>query len=335
MQRLDWIRGMPKVELHVHLEGAVPHDALWELVCKYGGDPSVAERSGLARRFSFGSFAEFIEAWNWKNGFLREYEDFTLVSEAVARSFAAQKIVYAEVFFSPGDFRHHGLQCQKLAEAIRSGLARVPETRINLVADLVRDYGPDQAMRTLNEVSEVRHLGVLGIGIGGTEHRFPPELFAGVFEQARRLGLRTSAHAGETSGPESIWGAIRTLRVDRIGHATRAADDEALVDYLAEKRIPVEVCPTSNVATGVLARLESHPVERFIRRGVVATINTDDPAMFGNSLAGEFDLLARTFGFSDDDIRALLVNAAKSAWLPDPDRGKLIDTVTGEPGRHS
>ncbi len=321
--RLNWLQKVPKVELHLHLEGAIPHDAFWQLLCKYGGDPSVQGPDDLPRKFRFTNFGHFIQNWNWKNGFLREYEDFSFLAEAIAASLAAQHVVYAEVFFSPGDFAVHGLQTQMLAEAVRAGLARVDAVEVNLVADLVRDYGPDRAMRTLHEIEEVKQLGIAGIGIGGTEHDFPPELFEPVFAQARRFGFRTSAHAGETAGPASIWNAVRRLRVDRIGHATRAIEDDSLLDYLVEHKLPVEACPVSNVRTGVIRSIADHPIRAYIQRGVVVTVNTDDPAMFGNSLAGELDLLAATFDFSMTDLRNLTLNAAQAAWIPEETKSDL------------
>src|SRR5262245_37149517 len=140
---LDWFERIPKVELHVHLEGAIPHDALWELMQKYGGDVSVPTAEGLADRFQFRNFAHFIEMWIWKNQFLREYDDFTFIAEAIARDFARQHIRYVEAFFSPARFAHHGLTVQRLTEALRTGLARVPDVEVALVPDLVRDLGPE------------------------------------------------------------------------------------------------------------------------------------------------------------------------------------------------
>jgi adenosine deaminase len=168
------------------------------------------------------------------------------------------------------------------------------------------------------------------VGIGGTEHRFPPELFESAFAQARRFGFKTSAHAGETSGPESVWGAICFLDVDRIGHATRAIEDDALVEYLAERRIPVEICPVSNVRTGVVPSIEAHPIGQYLQHGILVTVNTDDPALFGNSLAGEFDLLAGTFGLTNADLRALVLNAARSAWISEEAKAMLIRAITDE-----
>ncbi len=328
---MDWLDRIPKVELHVHLEGAIPLPALWRLVRKYGGDPSVPTETALAERFAYRDFPHFIDTWVWKNGFLRELEDFTFVAEAVARDLAAQRVRYAEAFYSPGDFARHGLATQGLTAAIRAGLDRVPEVRVALVADLIRDFGPERGRRTLHEVAEVRSLGVVGIGIGGSEHAFPPEPWAGVYEEARALGFRTSAHAGEAAGAASVWGALRALRVDRIGHATRAVEDPALLDFLAERQVPLELCPLSNVRTGVVRSLAEHPIRRYRERGLWVTVNSDDPKMFHTSLAGEYRALCETFGFGGDDIRALVLAAARATWLPEPERARLVAGIEADP----
>ncbi|MCL5995052.1 MAG: adenosine deaminase [Chloroflexi bacterium] len=318
----SWFERVPKVELHLHLEGAIPYQALWSLVQKYGEDQAVPDLQALVRKFEYRDFPHFLETWGWKNRFLREYEDFTLIAEAVARDLAQQNIRYVEAFYSPSDFARHGLQPQRLTEAIRTGLSKVPEIQVALVADLVRDSGPEKAMTTLVEVDEVRSLGVIGIGIGGSEQQYPPELFVQVFEQARRLGFYTSAHAGEGAGPESVWGAIRHLHVDRIGHGTRAQEDESLLDYLAEKSIPLEMCPISNLRTRVVQSPQEHPVRRYFERGMIVTVNTDDPKMFGNSLADEYRLLEQ-LGFSRDEIRQVISQAIASAWLPAEEKERL------------
>ncbi|MHC4601101.1 MAG: adenosine deaminase family protein, partial [Planctomycetota bacterium] len=207
----SWLERIPKVELHLHLEGAIPLDAMWELVKKYGGDPEVPDRKGLEERFRFRDFHHFIETWVWKIQFTREYDDFAFIAEAVAKALAAQNVRYAEVFFSPGDYFRFGLEPQPLAEAVRTGLSRVEEVEVALIPDLVRDIGPDVGMRIVDQVAEVRDLGLVGIGLGGTEPEFPPKPFAPVYARAREKGFRTTAHAGEAAGPESIWGAIRGL----------------------------------------------------------------------------------------------------------------------------
>jgi adenosine deaminase len=328
---VNWFERVPKVELHLHLEGAIPLDALWELVEKHGGDPSIPDLEALERRFEYRDFPHFIETWIWKNGFLREYQDFTFIAEAVARDLAGQNIRYVEAFFSPTDFARHGLETQKLAEAIRTGLDRVPRVEVALVADLVRDGGPARAAVTLAQVKEVQNLGVVGIGIGGSEQAFPPEPFAEVYEEARRLGFHTSAHAGEAAGAESVWGAIRSLGVDRIGHGTRAEEDGALLDYLAEHKIPLEMCPISNLCTGVVPCFEAHPVRRYFERGIVVAINTDDPKMFGNSLAEEYQRLEDRLGFSRDEVRTLILQGIRASWLPEGRKAQLGEEFCQDP----
>ena len=314
-QSTSWHQQVPKVELHLHLEGAIPIKALWELIQKYGGDSEVPNYSALKNRFEYRDFAHFIEIWTWKNGYLREYEDFTLISEAVAQDLASQNIRYVEAFFSPIDFAHHGLETQKLAEAIRKGLDRVNQIEINLIPDLVRTTSLEIASRTLAEVNEVRDKGIIGVGIGGPEQGYPPDPFMDVYAQARKFGFHTSAHAGESAGAESIWGVIHKLKVDRIGHGTRAYEDPALLDYLAENQIPLEMCPLSNVRTAVVDSIEVHPIRDYYERGIFVTVNTDDPKMFGNSLAEEYYLLESKLGFKRNDIRTLILNAIHSSWL--------------------
>ena len=319
----SWLARIPKVELHLHLEGAIPFDAMWELIQKYGGDPSVPSPGALAERFQFRDFAHFIQVWIWKNQFLREYEDFTYISKAFARQLERQNIRYAEVFFSPVTFEDDGLEIPRLFEAIRAGLSSVPEVEVALIPDLVRDYGPKRALKTLREINEVRDQGIIGVGLGGSEHKFPPDRFKKAYKEARKLEFRTTAHAGEAAGSKGIWGAIRKLGVDRIGHGTRAGEDESLVDYLVEKQIPLEMCPLSNVSTRVVDAIESHPIRRYFDRGVLVTVNTDDPMMFRNSLAAEYQALTEAHKFTRDDIHTLVLNGIQASWLS-PERKRTL-----------
>lgn len=313
---LSWIRELPKVELHMHLEGAIPLDALWALLCKYGGDPTVPDRDALIERMRYRDFTHFLRTWSWKNRFIREYEDLELVAEAVARQLAGERIVYVEAFYSPPDFvRLQQLNVGKQTEAIRRGLSRVPEIEVRLIADLVRDYGPDEGMSTLHQLAELREYGVIGIGIGGSEDHFPPEAFREVYAEARKLGLHTTAHAGEAAGAQSIWGAIRALEVERIGHGTRAFEDPALIEHLAETKLPLEMCPWSNVCTGVVPSLAEHPIRRYFDQGLMVTINTDDPGMFGRTLSEEYAAVAEAFAFERRELLQILRNAIDASWL--------------------
>ena len=328
---MTWNNEIPKVELHVHLEGAIPHPALFELIQKYGGDPSVPDVTALARRFEYKDFSQFIKVWSWKNQFLREYDDFSYIAELTARDMAKQGIRYAEVFFSPSLFVRRGLAVQDLTRAVRTGLSRVNEIEIALIADLVRDYGPESERVTLARLSEVRDLGVIGIGIGGSEQEFPPGPFKRLFEEARRMGFHTNAHAGEAEGARSIWDAVRQLGVERIGHGTRAWEDPELVRYLADRGIPLEMCPVSNVRTGVVNGLDEHPIREYFDAGVVVTVNTDDPKMFQTSLADEYRLLEQDCGFTKSEICRLVLFAVESSWLLDERKASLIAKFRKDP----
>jgi len=331
MSTRSLIRALPKVELHVHLEGAIPLPALWELLGKYGRPPDLADLDDLQQRFTYKDFPHFIETWIWKNGFLREYDDFTFIASEVAADLAGQNVVYAEAFYSPGDFEYHGLQPQRLTEAVRRGLsAHADRITVNLVADLIRDFGPEKGLRWLREIDGVKHLGVLGIGIGGSEQSFPPEPYEAVYREARERGFRTSAHAGEAAGPESVWGAVRTLAVDRIGHGTRAVEDPALVALLVERRIPLEMCPISNVRTGVVAALPAHPIRALFDAGVLVTVNTDDPKMFNTTLQDEYEALATDQQFTWPELRALNDNAVAAAWCGDDDKRQLAARIRAD-----
>jgi adenosine deaminase len=330
--RSDWLERLPKVELHLHLEGAIPHAALWQLICKYGGDPTVPDAAALPGRFVYRDFPDFIDRWIWKQGFLREAADYELIGASVAADLARQHIVYAEVFYTPADAAPAGVSTQEVSLALRRGLASVPDVDVALIADLCRDYGPIVGARTLEELAEVAaEAGVIGIGLGGSEQSFPPEPFAPVYERARALGLRTTAHAGEVAGPESIWGAILALGVDRIDHGLRAIEDPSLVAYLADRRLPVTACPGSNVATGAIASLEAHPIRRFMEAGVVVSVSTDDPAMFGLSLAGELAALQSRLGLTVAEVRTLQLNAVDSCWLEAERQAELRARLLGDP----
>ncbi|MBD2085940.1 adenosine deaminase [Trichocoleus sp. ST-U3] len=328
----DTLHQLPKVELHLHLEGAIPLTALWQLIEKYNAVSSVGSFSQMEQKFQYKDFQHFIDTWVWKNNFLREYEDFTLIASKVAEDLASQNIIYVEAFYSPGDFIRHGLEPQKLTEAIRKGLdVHADKITVNLVADLIRDFGPEQGMTWVKQIHEVKNLGVLGIGIGGSEQTFPPEPYEAVYEQARNLGFKTSAHAGEAAGSESMWGAIRSLKVDRIGHGVRAIDDPELVSFLKSEQIPIEMCPISNLRTGVVADISLHPIKKLYEEGLLITVNTDDPKMFNSSLAYEYKMLVEKLGFSLDDIVNLIKNAIKSSWCDDTEKMELLGKIETAP----
>ena len=349
MSRLtrEFLERIPKVELHVHLEGAVPRPALDKLARKYGQPPFTAllDGSGRPKSCSAGerpprpSFADFVEVWLKIGGLLREYEDYAFIARALAGELRRQNILYAEVLFSPARDSTAHLQPDRITEAVANGFASALTRNLNtresaaelappakpgapsagpaavrLIADFVRDNGPAEADRTLDALLAMNNRLIAGIGIGGSEAPFPPEPFAPIFEKARAAGLRTQAHAGESAGPASIWGAIRALRVDRIAHGVRAREDAALTAYLKKTGLPLDMCPTSNIRTGAVETIADHPAADFLRSGLKISLSTDDPMLFGTDLAGEFDSLVGAFALTEDEVRALLLNGIEAAW---------------------
>ena len=314
----------PKVELHLHLEGAIPPEALWSLVQAYG-DPRTPTLGAMTDRFEYRDFAHFIETWQWMLPFIRTPDDWTTVAEAVAASLAEQHIVYAEASISPTDFRQHQLSVAQIATAVRRGLDRVEGTHVNLLVDLVRDTGPRWCARTLEEVVEVAgEAGIVGITIGGSEHDFPPGPYADVYHRAGEAGLGRSAHAGEAGGPENVWSALRDLGVDRVGHGVRSVEDPALVAHLVAEAIPLELCPTSNIRTGVVSSWSEHPVIELIERGARVTINSDDPMYFACSVAGDLRQVADLTAL---DVERHTCYAIDAAFADEATKRGLAETV--------
>jgi len=317
---MEFYKLMPKIELHLHLEGAIPYDALLELIQKYGGHKEIKSAKDIAKKFIFKNFDHFIELWVWKNQFLLEYEDFKFIAKNVALDLKNQNVKYAEIFISPADYRRHGLSSQLIIKAAAEGFKEAHGIKISIIADMVRDKGPDEALRTLHEVEEVREHKVIGIGLGGSEHKYPPELFAKLYEKARGMNFKTTVHSGEVCGAESVEKAINILRPDRIGHCLGAAENADLLSRIAKANIAVELCPISNIKTGALTAEKTYPLHKFIEAGVKFSINTDDPKMFGNSLADEYYLIDKKLGFEKRAITDFVINSISCAWISDKEK---------------
>ena len=195
---------------------------------------------------------------------------------------------------------------------------------INLIIDLSRNLPLETELETVEAIADLKHLGVIGIGLGGPERDFPPGLFEMAFNRARDIGLHVTAHAGEAAGFQSIWEAINQLHVERIGHASHAYEDMRLIEHLAAHNIPVELCPISNIRTKVIDTIADHPIRRFYDAGMALSVNTDDPKLFNTSLAGEYRALIEHFGMSREDIRCIIKLGIESSWLPDNDKRRLI-----------
>jgi adenosine deaminase len=317
----------PKVELHLHLEGAIPLETLWELAQTHGGDPRVPNRAALVDHLQYRDFAHFLDVWWWMTGLVRSYDDFELLGEQVAIDLVRQNIIYAEASFSPTDFERHGLIVQGIAVAIRRGLDKVPGGRVVLNCDLVRDTGPTRAMETLAAALEVaQEADIRGITIGGSEQAYPPELFTAVYRHAAQHGLRLTAHAGEAAGAASIKGALDALGVERIGHGVRVVEDPGLLTRVVADQVPLEVCPTSNIRTGVVAGWDEHPVAALLTAGATVTISSDDPTFFHTSVADDLRQVADRYGA---DPGQLTHRAIDASWMTSDEKAGARATVDG------
>jgi adenosine deaminase len=290
---------LPKVQLHCHLEGTVRAETFRALAAKY--DIPLGERADPAQTYDFATFREFLLLFAKVTEALREPDDFGRIARDYVADAAAQGVRYAEVFVSPSvwSFFHRELDIRATVEAIRAALDEAGGPlgiEVALIADLTRNFGVERAERSAGEAVALRDLGVIGIGLGGDEANYPPEQYERAFAIAREGGLHGVAHAGEAAGPESVRAAVEVLRAERIGHGVRAIEDPAVVALLAERRIPLEICPTSNRLTGAAPAGAIHPLGALDAAGCIVTIDADDPALFGTTLLDEYRYVAETFG---------------------------------------
>lgn len=314
---------MPKVELHLHLEGAIPLETLFNLIQREGKEPSIKNIDDLRKKLAYIDFAHFIEVWIWKNTFIKEEKDFEEIAYQVLRSLSKQNVKYIEAFYSPGDYWRQGLSTQKITEYLIKGKERAYYDfgiQSELIVDLIRGDGPEIGMQRLEEVTPYLGKGLIGIGLGGNEQSFPADPYASVYKEARERGFRLTAHAGEAAGAESIWTVIKKLDVERIGHGVRACEDPKLVSLLKKRQIPLEMCVISNVRTGVCESVEVHPIKQYFQQGLMVTANSDDPTMFNTSISQEYLVLVQKLGFTISDLKHLSMNGIIASFMPDRDK---------------
>lgn len=313
----QFIDRMPKAELHVHLEGSIDLSTVKKL----------AEVCGetVDEMYHYNNFRGFLSTYKKVCQLLRRLEDFELITYEMLTRLAEQNVRYAEVFISPSIHWRGGLPMDKVLENVYNGRDRAfvnfgIETKF--IFDAVRQWGVKDVDYMVDLAIENMGEGVVGIGIGGDEIAAPPELFAQAYERAKRRGLGLTAHAGEVAGATSVWNAIKFLKVDRIGHGIKSEEDTNLLRYLAEKQVPLDLCPTSNLRTGAIQSIEEHPIRKFFDAGLFITLNSDDPAIFSTTLTEEYLLLADRFGFTTSEIKTLVLNSLHASFLP-PERKRL------------
>lgn len=317
---------MPKVELHVHLEGSIRPGTLLQLARRHGVGLPAEDEAGLREWFRFRDFEHFVQIYLTVSRCLRDPEDFYNLALDFLAEQARQSILYTEAHFTIATHVVNGVDPEATAQALEAARQEARKrfgVELRLIPDIVRNVGEEAGDVTLEWALANRHRGVVAMGLSGSEDRFPNEPFREHFARAEREGLHRVAHAGEHAGPDSVRSALEVARAERIGHGVRAIDDPALVEELVRRRIPIEVCPTSNLCLKVYPRMEDHPFDRLREAGVRVSVNSDDPPFFNTTLTEEYTALHQTFGYDASRLAGLSLAGLHHAFLDDAERADL------------
>jgi aminodeoxyfutalosine deaminase len=331
----SFIAGLPKAELHVHHVGSASPAIVSELAMRHPGAVPV-DTEELRRFFEFRDFAHFVEVYLAVVALIRTDADVRYLTYEVARELATtQQVRYAELTCTPytsvlPDDPDHGIPIEAYTEAIED--ARLAAERdfgivLRWIYDIPGESGMPAADATLSFATNHRVDALVGFGLGGPEIGVSRPQFKPHFDAARRVGLRSVPHAGESTGPQTVWDAIRVLGAERIGHGTSAAQDPKLLEHLAKHGIPLEVCPSSNVATRAVASLDEHPIQAFLDAGVTVTVNSDDPSMFGTSLNQEYEIAARLLDLDAAGVAELARAGVRASFAPDDLKAAMLAEI--------
>jgi len=320
----DFIEEMPKVELHVHLEGSVQSGTLLKLAKRYNVALPAENKEGLQKWYSFRDFNHFLKIYMTISSCLRAANDIELIAREFLKGQAAQNIVYSEVTFTPyNQYFNNELGFHEQIDAVNR--ARVwgeseLGVRMGIIMDIPRMVSPREGDLIANWAIERYGEGIIALGLGGPEVGNPPQKFQSAFDRVREAGIPCILHAGETDGPISIWNAIKVADSKRLGHGVRAIEDAKLVDYLRDKQIPLEVCPSSNICLKVFPSLSKHSLPQLLEYGLFVTINSDDPPMFNTTLTNEFLAGQQTWKWTREMVEGFAFNAVNASLLPDDEK---------------
>ncbi|MEF9885701.1 adenosine deaminase [Streptomyces sp. P9-A4] len=333
-----FIAGLPKAELHVHHVGSASPRIVAELAARHPDSKVPTDPEALADYFTFTDFAHFIDVYLSVVDLVRTPEDVRLLTFEVARDMARQNIRYAELTITPYSSTRRGIDERAFMAAIEDA-RKAAEAEFGTVLRWCFDIPGEAGLVSAEETARLattdglRPEGLVSFGLGGPEIGVPRPQFKPYFDLARAAGLHSVPHAGETTGPRTVWDAINDLGAERIGHGTSSVQDPALLAHLAEHRIALEVCPTSNIATRAVATLDEHPIRRMVDAGVLVTVNSDDPPMFGTDLNNEYAVAARLLGLDERGVAALAKNAVEASFLDPAGKAGIvaeIDTYTND-----
>jgi len=327
-----FIAKLPKVELHVHLVGSASVATVLELARRHPDGPVPRTAGELREFYEFRDFPHFIDVYKAVSALVTEPEDIADLVRGVARDLAAQNVRYVELQVAPYPFRQHGMPAAVITEALDAGARDALAdhgVRIGYIFDFPGQTAGEDAVPTLAHALEHPPEALTGFGIGGIEAGRAPyrDVIRDVFAAAAASGLHCVPHAGETTGPETVWEAIEFLRAERIGHGVRSMDDPRLVAYLRETQLPVDVSPTSNVRTRCVGSLAAHPLPAMLKAGLYVTVNSDDPPMFGTTLSNEYLVASAELGLSAAELAGLAANAVRASFLDDAAKVALTAEV--------
>jgi adenosine deaminase len=333
MDLLEFAQRMPKVELHVHLEGSILPRTLIKLAKRNHINLPADDEAGLTDIYRFCNFEQFLETYMMITNCLRTPADYSLIAYEYGCECARQNIRYAEVTFTIlTNVSFTKLPWQQIVQGLNFGREQAHREYgvwWQWVFDIVRNV-PDTQERVLELALAAREMGVIALGLGGQEDGFPPELFIETFKRAQEKKLHRVPHAGEIAGPQSVWSAIKLLHAERIGHGVRSIEDPELIEYLRMNSIPLEICPTSNIRLNVYPDYAHHPLRKLWDAGLLLTIGSDDPALFTTDLNNEFKVLINHFDFSQSDLERISLNAIQASFLSHAKKQKMVQEFKDE-----
>jgi adenine deaminase len=324
-----YIRGLPKAELHVHIEGTLEPELKFQLAKKHGIVLQHASVEDLRRAYQFANLQSFLDIYYDGAAVLRDADDFHDLAQAYLHKAHAQGVVHAEIFFDPQTHTARGIALATVLDGLRRACAEA-ERELGISSRLIlcflRHLSADEAMRTLEEALPHRDA-IAAVGLDSSELGHPPAKFSAVFERARREGFLAVAHAGEEGPPSYIYEALDILKVRRVDHGVRCEEDPELVERLARERVPLTICPLSNVKLQVFEQIESHNLRRLLERGVCVTVNSDDPAYFGGYMLENYLAVQRGLGLSQDDLTMLARNSIEASFLADSAKQRWFEAI--------
>lgn len=323
------LKNIPKVELHIHSEAMMNRDTVSEILSKTNS--KYKDIKEVEKLFKYNNLTDFIKAFLHIQSAFKDKSDFELLFSNILPYMERNGIVYAEIFFSPSIFTKNGIKFEDIIDALLSEINRIRKVSscdVKVIIDVSRTFGIDNASKNLDATLKYNSKDIIGIGLGGDERKGPAKEFEKVFKRAKEYSLHRVVHAGEDVESYSIWDAINYLGAERIGHGISAIKDQKLMEYLKDKKIPLEICPTSNVFTArYVKKIEQHPIKEFHEKGVVVTLNTDDPLFFNVELLDEYWNLYSKLKFSLDDIKQVIINGFKASFMSDAKKDAYIKEV--------